>query len=295
MNIPVYFSEALVAPVQGFSPSPAKPGWVASALQEGAFPVEFRAPKAATLQDLFRAHDRGYVEGVLSGHLENGHGTTDLEFSGTLPYSCGAMLEACRAARPGRPAAALVSGFHHAGWAWGGGYCTFNGLMVAALALLAEDCTRRVAIVDVDMHYGNGTDDILDRLEARVRDRIFHDSFGCRFHSRSQASAYLDRMKSLHRDLEAFGPNLILYQAGADPHVNDPLGGILSTAQMRQRDRRMFQIARDLARPLAWNLAGGYQRDRTAIVGLHLQTFQEAMKVYNAQEISIGPPASPAA
>lgn len=279
MTIPVLFSQALVAPVQGFSPSPAKPGWVAGALAASTLPVAFRAPVPVGLKDLCRAHDRAYATGVLAGRVANGHGTTDPLFAATLPHSSGAMLDAARAARPGRPAAALVSGFHHAGWDHGNGFCTFNGLMVAALALLAEGVPR-VAIVDADRHYGDGTQDILERLDPGLRSRILHETFGGRFHSRSQARGYLARMKDLRRDLEAFAPGVILYQAGADPHVHDPLGGILTTAQMRRRDRLMFEAARGLGIPLAWNLAGGYQRDRTAIVALHLQTFEEAAAVY---------------
>jgi acetoin utilization deacetylase AcuC-like enzyme len=280
MPIPVFFSDALVAPLQGFSPSPAKPAWVVQALLDCNLPVDVRAPAPASLEDLFRAHDRDYIEGVLAGRLRNGHGTTDPDFAATLRFSSGAMLGAARAASSEVPAAALVSGFHHAGWNHGGGYCTFNGLMVAALAVLADGSVPRVAIVDADHHYGDGTQDILDRLQPGLRGRIFHESFGGRFHSGSQAKAYLERMAVLRLDLETFGPGLILYQAGADPHVQDPLGGILSTQQMRTRDRLMLETARDLGIPLAWNLAGGYQKNRAAITALHLQTFEEAECVY---------------
>lgn len=284
MRIPVFYSDALVAKFQGFSPSPAKPAWVAQALMDGGHPVEILPPAPARRADLVRAHDPDYVEGVISGRLRNGHGTRDPEFSETLPFSSGAMLDAARAARPGLPAAALVSGFHHAGWDYGGGYCTFNGLMVACLARLAEGVPQ-VAIVDADQHHGDGTEDILDHLDWSVKQRIFHESLGSQFPSRGDASGYLARMRTLRRDLEYFGPGLILFQAGADPHVQDPLGGVLSTIQMRQRDRLMLETARDLGVPLAWNLAGGYQKDHAALVALHLQTFEEVQKVYGIGEV----------
>jgi acetoin utilization deacetylase AcuC-like enzyme len=77
---------------------------------------------------------------------------------------------------------------------------------------------------------------------------------------------------------------LVLYQAGADTHVDDPLGGLLTTEQMRERDRIMFSVAHELGIPLAWNLAGGYQVEPDGsipkVVQLHLNTFEEALKVW---------------
>lgn len=74
--------------------------------------------------------------------------------------------------------------------------------------------------------------------------------------------------------LARFKLDLILYRAGADPHVDDPLGGVLTSAQLRQRDRRVFEIARGLGIPPAWDLAGGYQRGgRTGIdpvIAIHM-------------------------
>jgi acetoin utilization deacetylase AcuC-like enzyme len=84
--------------------------------------------------------------------------------------------------------------------------------------------------------------------------------------------------------LGAFRPQLVLYQAGADPHIDDPLGGLLTTEQMRLRDRELLSMARELSIPLAWNLAGGYQVERDGsiprVVELHLNTFEEALRVW---------------
>jgi len=82
-----------------------------------------------------------------------------------------------------------------------------------------------------------------------------------------------------------FGPDLVIYQAGADTHVDDPLGGLLTSDQMRERDSTMFAIARRLSIPLTWNLAGGYQIEADGsiprVVELHLNTFEEALKVWH--------------
>ena len=76
--------------------------------------------------------------------------------------------------------------------------------------------------------------------------------------------------------------DLVLYQAGADSHVDDPLGGIFTTAQMAQRDELVFWSAKTLGIPVAWNLAGGYQRDETGgiepVLKLHRQTYEIARK-----------------
>jgi acetoin utilization deacetylase AcuC-like enzyme len=77
----------------------------------------------------------------------------------------------------------------------------------------------------------------------------------------------------------------VFFQAGADAHVDDPLGGLLSTDQMRERDRTVFAVCRDLGIPLTWNLAGGYQEEPDGsipkVVALHLNTFDEALRVWN--------------
>ena len=141
-------------------------------------------------------------------------------------------------------ACAPVSGFHHAGYAAATMFCTFNGLMVAAVGLLRARRVRRVLILDCDFHYGNGTEEIIDRLGL--------------------ASEF----------------DLILYQAGADVHVDDPLGGVLDSEQMRQRDRIVFEAAKRAGVPLAWDLAGGYQVPISKVIRLHMATMEECVRTY---------------
>lgn len=81
-----------------------------------------------------------------------------------------------------------------------------------------------------------------------------------------------------------FRPDRIIYQAGADTHVDDPYGGLLTEEQMMERDWNMFTIAKNLGIPIAWNLAGGYQVAEDGsidkVINLHLNTFRMAMEVY---------------
>jgi len=78
------------------------------------------------------------------------------------------------------------------------------------------------------------------------------------------------------------GCDLLLYQAGADPHVNDPLGGWLTTEQLRERDRRVFTTCRDMRLPIAWNLAGGYQTNLRKVLDIHDNTMLECLGAYSA-------------
>jgi acetoin utilization deacetylase AcuC-like enzyme len=271
------------------SPSAGKPKLVAEALKVAYPDLEFHEPDRMMPNDFYRCHDRAFVDDVFAKRRPNGFGTISDEVNASLPYTSGAMYQACRLATPDNPAAALVSGFHHAGYDGfeeHGYFCTFNGLMASALKMIEERSLRRVAIIDCDQHFGNGTDETIQRL--RCRRRVAHLSFGGFFYNRLHTAAYLEFLNTTQgvvKDLiQKFKPGLILYQAGADVHVDDPLGGVLDEDQMRERDRRMFTIARDEKVPLAWCLAGGYQVDPDGGIGtvlrLHLNTFDECEKVY---------------
>jgi acetoin utilization deacetylase AcuC-like enzyme len=194
----------------------------------------------------------------------------------SLPWTSGALLSAARHALREGIACAPVSGFHHACYDSGGGYCTFNGLMVAVAKLLSEGLVHRVLILDCDQHYGNGTDQIIAQLS--MDGVVENATFGRWFCAPPEASAYLAR---LGQTAGRFGDfDLVLYQAGADVHVDDPLGGVLTTEQMIERDRTVFQAARDSSVPMAWNLAGGYQDPLAAVVALHVNTMRECVRVY---------------
>ena len=194
----------------------------------------------------------------------------------SLPYTTGAMLAAAREALESGCACATVSGFHHAQYDSAGGYCTFNGLTVTAEVLLSSGRVDRVLIVDCDMHYGDGTDAIIKRL-GRERS-ITNATFGRWFHRPNQAPAYLE---TLRETVATFGSyDLVLYQAGADVHVDDPLGGVLSTEQMIERDRIVFEAARASGTAVAWNLAGGYQEPLSEVIVLHVNTMRECARAY---------------
>ena len=271
----VVYCEQMVADAQSFSPSARKPREVmASWLRR--FPVlSIVEPQPVSVDQLCLAHDADYVRGVLSLRLANGFGNHLPEVAQSLPWTSGAMLGAARLALNEGCAVAPVAGFHHACHGAGGGYCTFNGLMVAALVLRREGLVRRVGILDFDQHYGNGTTDIIRELGL---DWIEHYSAAASWDQPSQADRFLGEIPLILKRFERC--DLLLYQAGADPHINDPLGGWLTTAQLRERDRRVFEKCKAMGLPIAWNLAGGYQTNLRKVLDIHDNTMLECLSAF---------------
>ena len=267
--MPVYYTPLMVAENDSFSPSAAKPraavdSWLKLSIKLD-IPIQVIAPEPASVEDIARAHLPAFVDAVLSCRVENGFHNRSEAVAKSLPYTSGAMLAAAREAlRNGRIAAAPCSGFHHAGYANAGGFCTFNGLMVTAMALHASGEATRVGILDFDQHYGDGTDNIIDRLRI---DWINHYSAGEHYGLPAEARRFLSSIPGLVAAMKDC--DVILYQAGADPHIDDPLGGWLTTEQLYERDLLVFQAAAALGIPVAWNLAGGYQTPLRKVLRIH--------------------------
>ena len=269
--------------VESSSPSANKPAQVVEAWRQTNIPLEIIEPEPLTLEVLSLAHDSDYVQGIFSGSIKNGFGNKSLSLAESLRFTCGSMLSAAQAAiKNGMLAVAPCSGFHHAGFADAFGYCTFNGLMVTACALKEQKLVDRVGILDFDMHYGDGTQAIIEHLHAE--DWITHYSAGKEYVHPSQAQDFLDCIDEYVQAMKEC--DVILYQAGADPHIDDPLGGWLTTDQLAERDRLVFSAARRLGVPIAWNLAGGYQVDVDGGIGkiiqIHNNTLIECAKVFLA-------------
>ena len=275
-TIPVFYREEMLAHIDSFSPSAGKPWLVLKAWLDGGLPIEPREFPQVTPDDLTLAHDPAYVSVILHGNIPNGFGTTDPDIARTFLYTNGAMLAAARHALQHGIACAPVSGFHHAHYDSSGGFCTFNGLVVTACKLLAEQRVRRILILDCDQHFGDGTDDILGRLH--ISELVENVTFGRWFHTPQDADRYLRKLNAILATIGDY--DLVLYQAGADVHVDDPLGGVLSTEQMCRRDQLVFTAAKATRVPLAWNLAGGYQKPVRKVVALHLNTMQECANAY---------------
>ncbi len=281
----VCYCDAMVATSASFSPSARKPGLVVADLREAALPLSIVPPTPARREELTKAHDATYVDDVLGLRRDNGFGDRDACVARSLPFTTGAMLSAARHALERRVAFAPVSGFHHASSGAGAGFCTFNGLAVTALTLLDERAVGRVAILDCDMHYGDGTAEILRRRDPEGR--VLHATAGLHFGAPEHVDAFflwLDA--SLRACAEC---DLVLYQAGADPHVDDPLGGFLDDAELARRDALVFQGLEAAGVPVAWNLAGGYQREPDGsipkVLAIHRRTALACVEAYGLRGV----------
>ena len=274
-SIPVYYSPEQVAEPQISSPSASKPGQVVTRWRASSHPIDVRPTTPVTIDEFARAHDRDYVEDVLALRRNNGFGNCSASVARSLPWTNGSMLSAARhALETGRVACAPCSGFHHAGWDHPRGFCTFNGLMVTALALRAEKKITRIGILDCDQHYGDGTQEIIDRLDAYGWIRHVTAGHGYSMH----AGRFLGALPGI---VESFADcDLVLYQAGADPHVDDPLGGFLDDEQLAQRDAIVFTGAWKMGLPIAWNLAGGYQEPLSKVLDIHDRTMAACVAAY---------------
>jgi acetoin utilization deacetylase AcuC-like enzyme len=291
MPIPVFYDEAQNATDDLPSPSAGKPRYVVRSWLDEGLPIEVRGFSPVTPKDLCRVHERKYVESVLSLREANGFGTFSAEVARSLLWTSGSFVAAAEHAwTTGLVACSPTSGFHHAEYAGGGGYCTFNGLMVAAERLIRGG-VNRVGVLDCDAHYGNGTADILQCV-GRLEDRVEHFTRGHPDYG-VNAKRFLDSLEGLLGDWSVEGVELVLYQAGADPHVDDPLGGMLTTEELRERDRIVFSTCQKLGLPIAWNLAGGYQERRAAagaerlrpVLDIHDNTMRECVRAFTESEL----------
>jgi len=280
-RVPVFYTPLQVVNDDvGISPSARKPAAVVASWQTLGLPIQILKPTLATVADFERAHDPDHVRAVLTRRHPNGFGNRLESVAKSLPWTTGSLLTAARyvLAAPDRPVAVSpTSGFHHAGYDSCEGFCTFNGLMVTVLALQNERPGLRVGILDCDAHYGNGTVNIIERRNVG---NVQHYTFGGEGVRRETSSRWIRRFPDV---LQRFaGCDILLYQAGADPHVDDPLGGSLTTAQLLERDRVVFEGARALKIPIVWNLAGGYQQPLRKVLDLHDNTMRACVAAFVA-------------
>lgn len=241
---------------------------------EQRLPIRIVEPVPTSREQIALAHAREYVDGILNCELMNGFRGRQRDVADSLPWTCGSLLSAARGGlRNGLVACSPTSGFHHAGYEAGYGYCTFNGLMVTALVLKAEGKVRRVGILDCDQHYGDDTAEIMDKLAIGwIRHISQEHGYSC------NAKQFIHELPDIVRGFASY--DLLLYQAGADPHICDPLGGFLTTAELAERDRIVFSVAKSIGIPVVWNLAGGYQKPLSRVLEIHHNTMLVCIAEY---------------
>lgn len=256
--------------------------------------IEFLEAPAATDGVLALAHHPAYIRAVSSGEL-----TSLQQRQIGFPWSekmversrrsTGATIAACRAALEEGVAVNLAGGTHHAYAEHGEGFCIFNDAAVAARLMQAERRVQRVAVVDLDVHQGNGTAAILIRDDS-VFTLSLHGAQNYPFIKEQSDldvalpdgagdAIYLPALEqALEQMFRRFQPQLIIYLAGADPHEGDRLGRLkLSLTGLAARDHMVLGEAARRGLPVAVAMAGGYGRNIDDTVAVHLQTVSIAL------------------
>ncbi len=257
-------------------------------------PDDLQLPPPASDAELALAHCPDYVARVAAGALT----PAEIRQIG-FPWSpemversrrsAGATLAAARAALAGgKVAANLAGGTHHAHYDRGEGFCVFNDAAVTVRTLAAEGAVRRVAVIDADVHQGNGTATILAgdphaftfSLHG-ARNFPFekaHSDLDIELPDGTGDDAYLAALEQGLAATFAAGPyDLVLYLAGADPYAGDRLGRLaVSMDGLAARDRRVLDACRAHGVPVAIAMAGGYARDIADTVAIHTRTLLTA-------------------
>jgi acetoin utilization deacetylase AcuC-like enzyme len=256
------------------------------------------APRASD-GELALAHAPGWIAAISDGSVSS-EAMREIGFPWSEAMversrrSAGATIAACRSALAEGVAGNMAGGTHHASSDKGGGFCVFNDAAVAARLMQAEQGrgTRmplRVAVIDLDVHQGNGTASIF-RQDPSVFTLSMHGQKNFPF--RKEASDldvelpdgcgdadYLAALEQALDELERrFTPGLLIYLAGADPFERDRLGRLkLSFDGLEARDRRVFDFAWQRRIPLAFAMAGGYASDIAETVQVQVGTFRVAL------------------
>lgn len=228
----------------------------------------------ATRAQLLYAHDAAYVDAVFSGKLDiKIQRRIGLPWSPTLlarsRATVGGSLAAARLALKCGISGQLAGGTHHAHHDFGSGFCTFNDLAVTALILRSEGRCQRIAILDLDVHQGDGNAAILGG-EANIFVVSVHGEKNFPFRKvpsdvdiglpdATGDAEYLDVLNEALSAVAAFKPDLLLYLSGADALAADRLGRLsLSLDGLRQRDMQVFRFALERGLPVSFALGGGY-------------------------------------
>ncbi len=292
-GVNVYYDRAYTGSAFSFDTT-RKATWVADSLAADPIAgIRLVAPESLRWDQVAQVHAPEYVQAIRTGEPRDLAQSQKLDWDAglgpmVLATNGGAVASALDALRSG-VSGSLSSGLHHARRACGNGYCTFNGLVIAAHAAL-DAGARSVLILDLDAHCGGGTAELIadepriwqqdvsvdsfDRYDSSERTRLYmvHDS-----------SAYLAQVRACLQAVDDgdLPFDLCLYNAGMDPHEASADGGLagVTTQMLQQRENLVFDWCRRRGLPVAFVLAGGYigtRLDAAGLVALHRLTLSAA-------------------
>ena len=264
---------------------------------EGILGTAALTPSApATRADLERAHSSAYVDAALTGTL-----SAEILRGIGLPWSeiliarsratVGGSLQAARSALVNGFSGQLAGGTHHAHRDFGSGFCVFNDLAVTSLTLLAERRVSRIAILDLDVHQGDGNAAILgpnpDVFVVSLHgEKNFPftkppSDLDVGLPDGTDDADYLAALEPALEQIAGFRPELLLYLSGADALKSDRLGRLdLSLAGLVARDRRVFAFCRRRALPVSLAIGGGYADPITDSVEGYANTFRAGIAAF---------------
>ncbi len=273
-------------------------------IDTGSIPVDdILAPEPATDELLLLVHTDDYV-----GRLSRGELTAreirrlgfpwSPELVMRARFAVGGTLAATRRSLDCGYSANLAGGTHHAFPDHGEAFCTLNDMAVTIRALRREGRVRRVAIVDCDVHQGNANAEIFAD-DAETFTFSMHGAGNYPLFKKTSSidvelprgtgdAEYMAALDSvLPSLLDRFVPDLVLYQAGVDPHENDRLGTLAMTlGGLAARDRYVFESCRDAGIPVVSTMGGGYGRDIDVTVEAHCNTIRELRDVFEPEPLA---------
>lgn len=260
----------------------------------------FKPSPLATREDLLLVHSRDYVDAVINGQLEpSAQRRIGFPWSEGLVRRClastGGTYHAALSALISGYGAQLAGGTHHAHYDFGAGYCVFNDFAVTAAKLRQEGSVRKVAIIDLDVHHGDGNASLL----ASDPNTFVFSMHGARNYPARKPPSDLDialangtgdeefcsHLTAGLVKVAEFHPDLILYQAGVDALTEDTLGYLDLTHQgLMERDKLVFSYAKSSAIPIVHVLGGGYGEPLSATIEAYSNTFRVAFEIYDFRE-----------
>ena len=300
MDLPLIYHPNYVAPIANTNRFPMEKFRLLyeMLLTDGvARPEQFFQPELPDLDAIALVHDREYVDAYWQGNLDpKAQRRIGLPWSPELAYrtriAVGGTLLTARLALAHGLACNTAGGTHHAFPSYGSGFCIFNDLAIASQVLRQEGLVKKILIVDLDVHQGDGT-----ALIFQDEPDVFTFSMHCQinFPSIKQISdrdvplregmeddEYLRTLANHLPDLlTEFQPDLVLYDAGVDPHIGDRLGKLaLTDAGLYRRDMQVLSTCISQGFPVACVIGGGYCEDMRSLVYRHSLLHRAASEVY---------------
>jgi acetoin utilization deacetylase AcuC-like enzyme len=315
-SLKVFYSDDYTLSSAAFETT-RKSRWIAESLADRPIPgLSLVHPRPAIEAELTEVHHPAYVSAIRTGTpralASSQEFKWDRAFWDMVLASNGGAIDAALTAMREGIAGSLSSGLHHARAWMGNGFCTFNGLVLAARAALKAGA-RNVLIIDLDAHHGGGTHSLVaddprihhldvsvDRFDSYVPEG--ENTLDYVAPGRNQANRYMNAIRTRLDEIRRSGKrfDLVIYNAGMDPFEDVRIGGRkgITRELLAERERLVFDFAVDLGMPISFVMAGGYlgpRLDEKGLVDLHRLTLEAAHKALERLKgFEAGTPATPA-